>query len=140
MSSERKTVEIHFRLTPTEKEKIFRKAAESRMSVADYIITLSENRRVVDTKKLPPLIWEIRKIGVNINQIAAVANKQKYVSKETLNKVNEEQKKIIGLLQEILEEVYNADEHTIKSLEHKIDKLTDSIERMCTDNGSSQGD
>lgn len=139
MSKDR-TDRLQLRLSPTEKEMILKKAEESRMSPSDYIVSLSENRRVVDTKKLPPLIWEIRKIGVNINQIAAVANTQKYVSKETLNRVNEEQKKIIGLLQEILEEVYNADEHTIKSLEHKIDKLTDIIERTCTDNGNSQGD
>lgn len=135
MSKDR-TDRLQLRLSPTEKEGILKKSAESRMSPSDYIVSLSENRRVVDTKKLPPLILEIRRIGVNINQIAAVANSQKYINKELLMKVNEHQKEIIALLQQILEEVYNTEEHTIQSLERKIDKLIKTVEGNSDDNGN----
>ena len=136
MSKDR-TDRLQLRLSPTEKEEILKKSAESRMSPSDYIVSLSENRRVVDTKKLPPLILEIRRIGVNINQITAVANSQKYINKELLMKVNEHQKEIIALLQQILEEVYNTEEHTIQSLERKIDKLIKTVEGNSDDNGNS---
>lgn len=130
-----KTERFQLRLSPTEKENLMKNADEARMTVSDYIAFLSENKRVVDTSKLPPLILEIRRIGVNINQIAAVANTQKYISKELLLKVNNDQKEIISLLRQILDEVYNVDEHTFKSLETKIDKLTEKIERL--ENGNS---
>ncbi|MDD6489221.1 MAG: plasmid mobilization relaxosome protein MobC [Clostridia bacterium] len=133
-----KTERIFIRVSPTEKKEIEKKASLVNKSVANYLITLSENKRVVDTSKLPPLILEIRRIGVNINQIAAVANSQKYINKELLSKVNENLKEVIGLLQQILEEVYNTEEHTFQSLETKIDKLTKAVEGI-GDDGNSQG-
>ena len=86
---------------------------------------------------MPQLITEINKIGVNINQITAVANTTKYISKEMLMKVREELTKVIGLLQQILNEVYNTDDHSFQSLENKIDRLTAVVEEL--KNGNSQG-
>ena len=106
-------------------------------SVANYLITLSQNQRIVVAKKMPQLITEINKIGVNINQITAAANSTKYVSKEMLLKVSEELKKVIGLLQQILDEVYNIDDHSFQSLENKIDRLPAAVEKL--QNGSRQG-
>ena len=134
---ERRTEDIHLRLTPTEKKEIEEKAKLANQSVANYLITLSQNQRIVVAKKMPKLITEINKIGVNINQITAVANTTKYVSKEMLMKVREELTKVIGLLQQILDEVYNTDDHSFQSLENKIDRLTEAVEEL--KNGSSQG-
>lgn len=128
--SENKTKELHIRLSPTEKKRIEENARLSNKSVANYLITLSENKKIVDTSKLPPLILEIRRIGVNINQIAAVANSQKYVNKEMLARINNNQKEVMSILQQILAEVYNTEEHTFKSLERKVDRLTEKIERL----------
>ena len=136
---ERKSEEIHLRMTPTEKKEIEEKAKLADKSVANYLLSLSKNQRIVVAKKLPTLIYEINKIGVNVNQITAVANSQKYVSKEMLMKVREELQKVVDLLQQILEEVYNTDEHTFQSLENKIDKLTAAVERLEA-NGNGQGD
>ena len=125
-----KTERIFIRVSPTEKKEIEEKARLAHKSVANYLISLSKNKRVVDTSKLPPLILEIRRIGVNINQIAAVANSQKYVNKEMLVRIDDNQKEVMTLLQQILAEVYNTEEHTFKSLERKIDRLTEKIERL----------
>ena len=92
---------------------------------------------LIVAKKMPQLITEINKIGVNINQITAAANSTKYVSKEMLLKVSEELKKVIGLLQQILDEVYNIDDHSFQSLENKIDRLPAAVEKL--QNGSRQG-
>ena len=99
---ERKSEEIHLRMTPTEKKEIEEKAKLVGKSVANYLLSLSQNQRIVVAKKLPTLIYEINKIGVNVNQITAVANSQKYVSKEMLIKVREELQKVVDLLQQIL--------------------------------------
>ena len=137
---ENRTHSIFIRVSPTEKKEIEEKAKlanQSVASVANYLITLSQNQRIVVAKKMPQLITEINKIGVNINQITAAANSTKYVSKEMLLKVSEELKKVIGLLQQILDEVYNIDDHSFQSLENKIDRLPAAVEKL--QNGSRQG-
>ena len=118
--TENKTERIFIRVSPTEKKEIEEKAKLANQSVANYLITLSKNQRIVVAKKMPRLITEINKIGVNINQ-----------------KVSEELEKVIGLLQQILDEVYNIDDHSFQSLENKIDRLTAAVEKL--QNGSRQG-
>ena len=130
-----KTARIELRLLPTEKEELLKKAAASHKTVSQYVISLSESKRIIDTTIIASLIIEIRKIGVNINQIAAVANTQKLVNREMLSKVQQGKKEIIDLLQKILDEVYDTEEHTLESLEEKIDRLSEKIERLET-NGS----
>ena len=134
--SKNRTERIFIRVSPTEKKKIEEKAALVNKSVANYLIDLSENSKVIDTKIIPTLILDIRRVGTNINQIAAIANSQKYINKPLLLKVIEHEKEIAGLLRQILEEVYNTEEHTLQGLEVKIDKLKNTVERM-NDNGSS---
>ena len=134
--SKNRTERIFIRVSPTEKKKIEEKAALVNKSVANYLIDLSENSKVIDTKIIPTLILDIRRVGTNINQIAAVANSQKYINKPLLLKVIEHEKEIAGLLRKILEEIYNTEEHTLQGLELKIDKLKNTVERM-NNNGSS---
>lgn len=134
--SKNRTERIFIRVSPTEKKKIEEKAALVNKSVANYLIDLSETSKVIDTKIIPTLILDIRRVGTNINQIAAVANSQKYINKPLLLKVIEHEKEIAGLLRKILEEIYNTEEHTLQGLELKIDKLKNTVERM-NDNGSS---
>ena len=134
--SKNRTERIFIRVSPTEKKKIEEKAALVNKSVANYLIDLSETSKVIDTKIIPTLILDIRRVGTNINQIAAVANSQKYINKPLLLNVIEYEKEIAGLLRQILEEVYNTEEHTLQGLEVKIDKLKNTVERM-NDNGSS---
>ena len=133
---EKKSEELHFRLTPTEKKKIEEKAEQVHKTVAGYLQDLTESKRVIDTTIIAALIIEIRKIGVNINQIAAVANSQKFVNREMLSKVQQGKKEIIDLLQKILDEVYDTEEHTLESLEEKIDRLSEKIERLENNGGS----
>ena len=99
---ENKSANILIRVSPTEKKIIEEKAKQTNKSVAGYLLALSESRKITDTSKLAELIIEIRRIGVNINQIAAVANSQKYINKEMLAKVERHEKEILNLLQQIL--------------------------------------
>ena len=141
--SKDKTDRIFIRVSPTEKKKIEEKAKQVNQTVSGYLLSLSESRRIIDATKMASLIVEIRKIGVNINQIAAVANTQKYVNKEMQTKIIKHQEEIFDILQKILEEVYDTEEHSFKKMEHtleslekKIDKQTEIIKRL-EKNGSS---
>ena len=135
--SKNRTERLQLRVSSEEKEAIAQKAADANMSIADYIVALSANQKIIDAKIIAQLILEIRRIGVNVNQIAAVANYQKFANKEMLSKVNDGQNQIIDLLMKILSEVYDTEKHDIRSLENQMAKLTEAIERMMK-SGNSQ--
>ena len=136
--SKNRTERLQLRLSPEEKEAIRQKAAQVHMSSADYLVALSENKMIIDPKQLAKLLIEFRRVGININQIAAVANAQKFVSKELLLKVTDDQKKLTDIMMKILNEVYDAEKHDIRTLENKFDKLTKAVEGLMK-NGNGQG-
>ena len=76
--SKNRTERLQLRVSSEEKEAIAQKAADANMSIADYIVALSANQKIIDAKIIAQLILEIRRIGVNVNQVAAVANYQKF--------------------------------------------------------------
>ena len=131
----KKTERLQLRLTPEEKENLLSKAAEARMTVSDYIANLLENKKVQLEKNIPALIYEINKIGVNINQIAYIGNSQRYVNEELLNRVHQDMNEIKILVQKILSEAYNSDEHTVGTLEQRIRELIERVDSF----GGSQG-
>ena len=128
--SKDKTDRIFIRVSPTEKKKIEEKAKQVNRTVAGYLLSLSESRRIIDATKMASLIVEIRKIGVNINQIASVANTQKYVNKEMQTKIIKHQEEIFDILQKILEEVYDTEEHSFKKMEHTLESLEKKIDKQ----------
>ena len=133
--STKKTERLQLRLSPEEKEMLMKKAAESRMTVSDYLANLVANKKVETVKSIPALIYEIRKIGVNINQIAHIGNSQRYLDNNLLNKVIADMENVKTLVQKILAEVYNADEHSIGTLEQRISELIERVDGF----GNGQG-
>ena len=133
--STKKTERLQLRLSPEEKEMLMKKAAESRMTVSDYLANLVANKKVETVKSIPALIYEIRKIGVNINQIAHIGNSQRYLDNNLLNKVIADMENVKTLAQKILAEVYNADEHSIRTLEQRINELIERVDNI----GNGQG-
>ena len=128
--STKKTERLQLRLSPEEKEMLMKKAAESRMTVSDYLANLVANKKVETVKSIPALIYEIRKIGVNINQIAHIGNSQRYLDNNLLNKVIADMENVKTLVQKILAEVYNADEHSIGTLEKRINELIERVDNI----------
>lgn len=136
MDKENKTEQLLIRITPTEKKNIQAKAATAHMSVSGYIVKLSEDKKIVVAEKIPQLLYEFAKIGTNINQVAKIANTQKFVNNELLATVDEKMDELKTLLQKILAEIYNDDEHNIRSLEKRIDKLTERIDKYGDNKGN----
>ena len=131
----KKTERFQLRLTPAEKEKLTEKAAAARMSASDYVAELIDKKKVINEKTIFSLIYEIRKIGVNINQIAYIGNSQRYVPDELLKQVHQDMNEVNALVQKILSEIYDPNEHTISSLEEKIIELMERVDGI----GGNQG-
>ena len=81
---------IHLRVHEHEKESLREKAKLANMNMSGYIIALSENKKIIVAQGLPKLTLELKRIGVNINQIAMVANSQRFVNEHQLEKVLKE--------------------------------------------------
>ena len=121
---------VEVRMTPEEKENLKRKAEEAHMTVSKYIIHLSQTRRVILKDDIAKLTVEISRIGRNINQIAYIGNYQKYVNRTQLKVVSEYLKQVEDLQRKILRAMFSDEEHTLITLEKKIEKLTKSVDSI----------
>ena len=128
-----KKIIVNFRLTPEEKKKLMAKAEEAHMSLSGYIIALSRSKRVVLKDDIAKLTVEISRIGNNINQIAHIGNSQKFLYKAQFNDVVKHLQEVEDLQRKILMAMFSDEEHTIITIEKKIDRL---MERMDSIGGS----
>ncbi len=103
-----KTEQVALRLTPAEKEKLSTQAAEARMSMSQYLLALSEQKKIVIADGLPELCRQLIKIGTNVNQIALVANTHKTVSEKQIETVNQNLVNIQHLLGELIDTIQNS--------------------------------
>jgi hypothetical protein len=91
---EKKNARIEVRCYKKEKEELREKAKQANMNMSEYIIALSENKKIIVAQGLPQLSLELKRIGVNINQIAMVANTQRFVNEYQLEKILKEMQNI----------------------------------------------
>ena len=121
---------VEVRMTPEEKENLKRKAEEAHMTVSKFIIHLSQTKRVILKDDIAKLTVEISRIGRNINQIAYIGNYQKYVNRTQLKVVSEYLKQVEDLQRKILRAMFSDEDHTLITLEKKIEKLTKSVDSI----------
>ena len=91
---------LTIRLTSAEKERIERNAKRAKQSIADYIVLLSLETPIHVAEDVKPLLIELKRIGNNLNQIAAKINSGVFHSYD-FQDVVDEQKKIYEQLLEI---------------------------------------
>ena len=125
-----KKIIVNFRLTPEEKKKLMAKAEEAHMSLSGYIIALSRSKRVVLKDDIAKLTVEISRIGNNINQIAHIGNSQKFLYKAQLNDVVKHLQEVEDLQRKILRAIFSEEDHTLITLEKKIERLTKSVDSI----------
>ena len=130
MPEERKTESYLLHLTPTEKKQLKEKAEQSKLSISKYLIALSENKKIVSVEKLPDLLLEITRIGVNINQIAHVANSQKYVNTQQIYEIKNLLREVDKHMIEIIKALDNYDEDDVRTLDKKIQTMGNDMSAM----------
>lgn len=96
----RRDITLTIRLTKAEKERIERNAKRAERSITDYIVLLSLEMPIHVAEDVKPLLIELKRIGNNLNQIAAKINSGVFQSYD-FQDVVDEQKKIYEQLLEI---------------------------------------
>ena len=128
MDREKKTVEICVRVTPAEKKELQEKADAAHLSLSRYMVKFASDRKVFQTENIAKLIYEIRKIGINVNQIAHVANGQRFILQSDLASVDRQMEAVFEITKKIIKATYDEKEANIKTLERKIDKLMERVD------------
>lgn len=65
---------IPFRVTEKELEIIDKKAAKAKLSRTDFLIAAALGKEITLMEDLKPILYELRRIGNNINQLTKLAN------------------------------------------------------------------
>ena len=129
MSSE-KTERLQLRFSPEEKEMLTQKASEAHMTLSDYISSLIENKKIIVVENIPQLYLEITRIGVNINQIAHVANSQKYVNTQQIYEVKNLLREVEKNMEKIINALDNYDEDDVRTFYKKMLVMEQSMSAM----------
>lgn len=91
---------ITIRVTKQEKEKLIKKSQKAEMTLSEYLIEQGLERDIVIIEDVKNLVYELRKIGNNINQLTHLANSEA-IKVIYLNEFKEEFKKIWLVLNDI---------------------------------------
>ena len=65
---------IVIRVTRQEKERLIKKSQKAEMTLSEYLIEQGLERDIVIIEDVKNLVYELRKIGNNINQLTHLAN------------------------------------------------------------------
>ena len=131
---ENKNERIYLRVTSEEKELITKSARSADMNISEYILCLVKKKRVVNIRGFPDLLYQIAKIGININQITAAINTKHSAAIEELlnvqkllNLVNERLNLILKQIDENTELSLSSSE---KEIEERLKKLESDFENL----------
>lgn len=104
MAENRKRSEtLTIRLTKAEKAALTAKARKAKMTLTEYILAVSKDTKIVLPPETAPIILELKRIGNNLNQLAAKVNSGvTYVA--DLTEIIENQNKVYELLLTLTEE------------------------------------
>ncbi|MEE1262053.1 plasmid mobilization protein [Ruminococcus sp.] len=127
MEKETKTERLQLRLTPMEKRNVAYHAQLMNVSVNEYISLLIRRKRIVICENIPELIYQIQKIGNNINQIAAVANTNQYISINNVSEVERLMKECYNLLNGFIDFISEPEKNYLQNDTSKISDQLESI-------------
>ena len=77
MANRKRNQTISIRLTTEEKKEIVSKAKQAQMTLTDYIIECSRDKKITVTD-LSEVLVDLKRIGNNINQIARKINSKRF--------------------------------------------------------------
>jgi len=104
MSGRKRNVQIKFRASEEEAEKIQRKVEQSGKSQQEYILASVLNQSVTNTDGIKELIPELKRVGNNHNQVAKELNGRGYYQYDLITQNQKELMKLWQLLKQYLQE------------------------------------
>ena len=70
------------------------------------------------------------RVKINPNQIAHIGNSQKFLYKTQINEVSKHLHEVVQMQKKILMAMFSDEEHTIITVEKKIDMLTERLDNL----------
>ena len=101
---------LSLRLTEEEKEKIREKAEQASLSISDYaraVLLSTKNirrKQKMDCEAIKRLVYEINKIGVNLNQIARKINTSRDIDIQVLESLRNMEYALVEILSSVRKE------------------------------------
>lgn len=131
---EKTTARLETRISATEKEIIESNAAAAKLSVTEYVRRCCLKKKVMDTSWVARITNQIIRIGVNVNQIAAVANKNKSVSDAQIDLLNRNLIELQNKMQGIIDCMQTPEDKTLLAVKDmtrailaKLDERDESV-------------
>lgn len=84
---EHRTRKMTFRLTEDEYNTVKDKVTESGISQQKFLLQTALQKEIIHIKEYQDLIFQIKKIGININQIARRCNETGFISNSDISEV-----------------------------------------------------
>lgn len=111
----KKDVDFHVRISREDLQKIDEQARIRKMSRSKFLIQAALNQKVVmvGNEELRELTVQLRRIGINLNQITTLCNMGKLTS-VNLSDVNNEVTKIWESIENLRKDVKNLNKKAIK--------------------------
>lgn len=123
MSSKRKTERLNLRLSSDDKRNVAYHAKLMNISANEYIELCIRRKRIVICEDFPDLIFHLSRIGNNINQIAAVANKNDYISESCIGEVKALMNKCYELMNDFISFISEPENDYLKNDTSKVSEL-----------------
>lgn len=134
MTEEKPKARLEVRMSAAEKEMIEANAAKAKMTVTEYVRRCCLKKKVMDTSWVPGITNQIIRIGVNINQVAVAANKNKSVSDAQIDLLNRNLIELQNKLQGIIDCMQTPEDKTLltvkdmaRAILKKLDERDESI-------------
>lgn len=131
---DKQSVQLNIRISATEKEIIDVNAAKARMSVTEYVRRCCLKKKVMDTSWVAGITNQIIRIGVNVNQVAAVANKNHSVSDAQIDLLNRNLIELQNKMQSIIDCMQTPEDKTLLAVKDmtrailaKLDERDESV-------------
>ena len=95
---------INIKTTEEELQKIKSNASRMKMCMSEFIRQMCTKGFVLESNNIEwrKVVWEINKIGVNINQIVKLANERKFISDDAIENLAAEHRKVWQILDDFI--------------------------------------
>lgn len=124
----KKSENLIIRVTPDEKQKIRDNAQIAKMSVSKYLITLVYRKRMVVITEASQLLADVHGVCINLNQIAKVANSQKFVNQNNVENILLLSAELKKMLNEIISLIVEPDKDNYVTQPTMTNMRLDNIE------------
>lgn len=93
------------------------------ISKTEYVSLCIRRKRIVVCENFPELIFQLSKIGNNINQIAAVANTNKYITENSIQEIKILMQRCYNLMNDFISFIAEPENDYLKNDTSKVSEL-----------------